>query len=200
MPVKLDSEKQLQRKYLLDVGKALMLQYGIKKTTVDEIVTGANIAKGTFYLYFNSKEDFFYQLITDINHQVFYLAEQTVYANMDKNLKSAFQKFFENLFNTPEIAFYFREHREIDKLTEKFSKENYTNTEIDWIRKLLVLGNINTMVTPEIIDNYIHVIFLAQSSDLLIDEYRNETVKRLITVLVEYIFVEDKSNEQGETY
>ncbi len=43
---------------------------------------------------------------------------------MDKDLKSSIQIFFENLFNTPEIEFYFREHKEIDKLTEKFSKEN----------------------------------------------------------------------------
>ncbi len=115
---------------------------------------------------------------------------------MDKDLKSSIQIFFENLFNTPEIEFYFREHKEIDKLTEKFSKENYSNSEINWIRELLALGNINTEnVIPEVIDNYIHVIFLAKCSDLLIEEYRNETINKLINVLVEYIFMEDKSNE-----
>lgn len=196
LPIKSDTEKQTQKKYLLEIGKVLLLQYGIKKTTVDDIVNKANIAKGTFYLYFKSKEDFFYQLIVEINQQIFYLAKKTVYENMDKDLKSSIQIFFENLFNTPEIEFYFREHKEIDKLTEKFSEENYSNSEINWIRELLVLGNINTKnVIPEVIDNYIHLIFLAKCSDLLIEEYKNETINKLINVLVEYIFMEDKSNE-----
>lgn len=196
MPIKSDTEKQMQKKYLLEIGKVLLLKYGIKKTTVDDIVNEANIAKGTFYLYFKSKEDFFYQLIVGINQQVFNLAKKTVYENIEKDLKNGIQIFFENLFNTPEIEFYFKEHKEIDKLTEKFSKENYSNSEINWIRELLVLGNINTKnVIPEVIDNYIHVIFLAKCSDLLIEEYRNETINKLIHELVEYIFMEDKSNE-----
>lgn len=193
-PVKSDTEKQMQKNYLLEIGKVLLLRYGIKKTTVDDIVTEANIAKGTFYLYFKSKEDFFYQLIVGINQQIFDLAKKTVYENMDKDLKSGIQIFFENLFNTPEIEVYFREHKEIDKLTEKFSKENYSKSEINWIRELLVLGNINTKnAVPEVIDNYIHVIFLAKFSDLLIEEYRNETINKLINALVEYIFMEDTS-------
>lgn len=194
MPVKSDAEKQLQKEYLLKIGKKLLLQYGIKKTTVDDIVAEAKIAKGTFYLYFKSKEDFFYQLILEINQRFFCLAEKTVCENIDKDLKGAVRIFFENLFQTPELVFYFRERREIDKLNKKFSKENYTETEIGWIRKLLVLGNINKNVIPELIDNYIHVIFLAECSDLLIQEHKKETIDRLITALVAYIFMEDKSN------
>ncbi len=193
MPIKSDKEKQLQKKYLLEVGKKLMLQYGIKKTTVDDIVSAAKIAKGTFYLYFKSKEDFFYQLIVTINQNLFHLAEKTVLENLDKDLKNAVRKFFESLFDTPEISFYFREHKEIDKLTEKFSKENYTNTETEWIRKILILGNVNTKkVIPEVIDNYIHIINLAKYSDLLIEEYRKETINKLIDELMNYIFIEDK--------
>lgn len=196
MPIKSDTEKQIQKKYLLEIGKKLMLQYGIKKTTVDDIVAEAKIAKGTFYLYFKSKEDFFYQLLVATNQNLFRLAEETVLKNLDKDIKSAIQKFLENLFDTPEIGFYFREHKEIDKLTEKFSAENYTDTETDWIRKLLNLGNINTKkVIPEVIDNYIHVINLTKCSDLLIEEYRKETISRLIADLVDYIFMEDNQNE-----
>ena len=86
--------------------------------------------------------------------------------------------------------------KNIDKLNEKFSAENYTDTETDWIRKLLNLGNINTKkVIPEVIDNYIHVINLTKCSDLLIEEYRKETISRLIADLVDYIFMEDNQNE-----
>lgn len=193
MPIKSDKEKQLQKKYLLEVGKNLMLQYGIKKTTVDDIVSAAKIAKGTFYLYFKSKEDFFYQLNVTFHQNLFHLAEKTVRENVDKDLKNAVRKFFESLFDTPEISFYFREHKDIDKLTEKFSKENYRNTETEWIREILILGNIDTKkVIPEVIHNYIHIIILAKYSDLLIDEYRKDTINKLIDDLMNYIFIEDK--------
>lgn len=42
-----------------------------------------------------------------------------------------------------------------------------------------------------LIHQRLHVIFSAKSSDLLMEEYRKETINRLITVLVEYIFKED---------
>lgn len=38
-------------------------KYGVKRTTVDELVKGASIAKGTFYLFYDSKESLFLDLI-----------------------------------------------------------------------------------------------------------------------------------------
>lgn len=105
MPVKSDAEKQLQKEYLLKIGKKLLLQYGIKKTTVDDIVAEAKIAKGTFYLYFKSKEDFFYQLILEINQRFFCLAEKTVCENIDKDLKGAVRIFLKIFFKHRNLYF-----------------------------------------------------------------------------------------------
>jgi AcrR family transcriptional regulator len=41
----------------MDAAQQLFLKKGIGATSIDEIVTAAHVAKGTFYLYFASKEE-----------------------------------------------------------------------------------------------------------------------------------------------
>jgi AcrR family transcriptional regulator len=47
---------EIRREELLDAAEALFLAQGIAATSVDAIVAGADVAKGTFYLHFDSKE------------------------------------------------------------------------------------------------------------------------------------------------
>lgn len=44
--------------------------YGIKKTTVDEIVRRVNIPKGTFYLFYDSKELLLFEVINDMHDEI----------------------------------------------------------------------------------------------------------------------------------
>jgi len=47
----------VRRTELLDAAERLFLADGVAATNVDAIVAAAGVAKGTFYLYFNAKED-----------------------------------------------------------------------------------------------------------------------------------------------
>lgn len=47
---------------ILKAAKELFMQYGVKKTTIDDIAKTANIAKGSVYLIFSSKEALFRHL------------------------------------------------------------------------------------------------------------------------------------------
>jgi AcrR family transcriptional regulator len=47
---------EVRREELLDAAEQLFLAQGVAATSVDAIVAGAGVAKGTFYLYFQSKE------------------------------------------------------------------------------------------------------------------------------------------------
>lgn len=46
----------VRREELLDAAERLFLEKGMAATSVDEIVSAADVAKGTFYLHFSSKE------------------------------------------------------------------------------------------------------------------------------------------------
>jgi AcrR family transcriptional regulator len=41
----------------MDAARRLFLKRGVESTTIEQIASGAQVAKGTFYLYFSSKED-----------------------------------------------------------------------------------------------------------------------------------------------
>jgi AcrR family transcriptional regulator len=46
-----------RRDELLNAAQRLFLKHGVGSTTIEQITSGAEVAKGTFYLYFSSKED-----------------------------------------------------------------------------------------------------------------------------------------------
>jgi AcrR family transcriptional regulator len=48
---------QQRRDELMDAARRLFLKQGVGPTTIDQIASGADVAKGTFYLHFSSKED-----------------------------------------------------------------------------------------------------------------------------------------------
>jgi AcrR family transcriptional regulator len=48
---------QQRRAELMDAAQRLFLRQGVGPTTIDQITAGADVAKGTFYLHFSSKED-----------------------------------------------------------------------------------------------------------------------------------------------
>ena len=52
-------EKEKIRARLLEAGRACFLRYGLKKTTIEDVVGPAGIAKSSFYLFFESKEALF---------------------------------------------------------------------------------------------------------------------------------------------
>ncbi|WP_461863669.1 TetR/AcrR family transcriptional regulator [Thermococcus sp.] len=54
------------REKLVNAAMELFASKGFDKTTVDEIVAKAGVAKGTFYLYFKSKEDLIKELAFEV--------------------------------------------------------------------------------------------------------------------------------------
>jgi len=65
-----DKEREYIKKRLMEEAQHCLKLYGIKKTTVDELVKRANIPKGTFYLFFKSKEMLFYDVLSSFHDQM----------------------------------------------------------------------------------------------------------------------------------
>lgn len=49
--------KAERRASLLDAAERLLVERGISRLTVEEVTTAAGVSKGTFYLYFSTKDD-----------------------------------------------------------------------------------------------------------------------------------------------
>ncbi|MFC2081821.1 TetR/AcrR family transcriptional regulator, partial [Candidatus Bipolaricaulota bacterium] len=55
-------EKETIRSRLMAAGRTCFLRYGLKKTTIEDLVKPAGVAKASFYLFFASKEDLYVEL------------------------------------------------------------------------------------------------------------------------------------------
>ena len=60
-----EQEREDIRLRLKTEARKCLAQYGIKRTTVDELVRRVNIPKGTFYLFYQSKELLLYEVIEE---------------------------------------------------------------------------------------------------------------------------------------
>lgn len=73
---KLDEKKRKKRDSLLMAAFALFTDKGINDTSISDIARRANMAKGTFYLYFKDKFEIRDKLIADKARQIFSRALQ----------------------------------------------------------------------------------------------------------------------------
>lgn len=65
-----NQEKDEIKRRLMEEAGYCMAQYGIKKTTVDELVKRVGIPKGTFYLFYESKERLLWEVILVAHEQM----------------------------------------------------------------------------------------------------------------------------------
>jgi AcrR family transcriptional regulator len=64
MPKKFnEQEKQRIRQKLLEEGKRSFEALGLRKTSVEDLTKASGIAQGSFYLFYGSKEELFYELL-----------------------------------------------------------------------------------------------------------------------------------------
>ena len=65
-----ESERAYLKERLMEEAEKCLTQYGIRKTTVDELVRRVNIPKGTFYLFYESKERLLFEVILRLNDEI----------------------------------------------------------------------------------------------------------------------------------
>ena len=79
---KIQEKKALKEEKLLSSAYKLFTEKGINATSIQDIVDDANIAKGTFYLYFKDKYDLQNKLIIKKSQKLF----KDAIDNLDKNV------------------------------------------------------------------------------------------------------------------
>ncbi|MEW6424420.1 MAG: TetR/AcrR family transcriptional regulator [Bacillota bacterium] len=58
-------EKEMIHNLLLKKGKELFSIYGLKKTSIEDLTKATDIAQGTFYRFYRSKEDLYFDIIEE---------------------------------------------------------------------------------------------------------------------------------------
>ena len=79
-----EREKENIKKNLQEACKQSWTQYGYKKTSVDELCKQVGISKGAFYLFFESKEALFCEVLYSVQEQICNAALEVIEKHKDK--------------------------------------------------------------------------------------------------------------------
>ncbi len=64
-------EKQLRRNAIIDAAEQLFFKQGFDNVSMDQIAREADLAKGTLYLYFKSREDLHYSIVNRVLEMIY---------------------------------------------------------------------------------------------------------------------------------
>lgn len=155
--------KQIKKSKLIDSAYSLFTDKGIFKTTIDDIVKKAGVAKGTFYLYFKDKDEILSEVIYAISIEILTLASDYT----QKHKQSTFEDnviLFANY-----IIDYFNEHHALLKMVRR----NFC-----WpVVQEKIKNNSETPVLHHLIED-------CKNADVM-QKYSEEEMFRIIFIIVE---------------
>ncbi len=191
-----NEREQITRK-LKSEAKALLLQFGVRKTSVDELVKRANIPKGTFYLFYESKELLLFDAISEEHDAIQAELINTVSKYNNTMTKAQFAELIFTLFKrtTNSILYPLMTNGEMEIIMRKLPQEivaKHIEQDDFNIEKLFALipqaknKNINTF------GGALRGIFMIALHQKEVGEaVYDSAINLLINGLVEQLFKED---------
>lgn len=181
-----DQERAYIKKRLKEEAAACMGQFGIRRTTVDEIVKRVHIPKGTFYLFYPSKELLLFEVIQEqhalVNQKLYQalsgLAGAAPSAEKITDVIFAFYKLTEEM-----PVFRLVDSEEIELLVRKLPQEvveAHLREDTDTIKELFALLPAKKEVDPDVLSAAFHAIYYATLHKKEIGEAQYEQALRLL--------------------
>lgn len=190
-----EHEKETIRVQMREKGKKLFEQQGLKKTSVDELTEAVGISKGAFYIFFESKEELFLEILEQIEREIqtsilgFTLKPK---ADARKNVSGMLKSFLLTWDTYPLLKNFSKS--DFDYLVRKVpadrvmqhanNDETFTN---EFIKKIKHEG-ITVKASPRVVGNLIKSLFFMSlhREDLGKDAYA-ETMDVMIELVAGYV-------------
>lgn len=113
MGVALQRQKEEKKNNLIEAAYGLFVEKGTAKTSIDEIARCANVAKGTFYLYFRDKNDIWDAVVARISNRILLQAKEELES---RSLPDMIDRI---LFVADYIIEYFRKNTHVLKMIRR---------------------------------------------------------------------------------
>ena len=187
-----EQQKEKLREQLLITGFELLKQFGYRKMTIDDITKKCAIAKGTFYRFFKSKEDFVYELMIYERDK----EKQALLDALDSEGhlgQSAFKNYVKDMFHNSVNVFSYMTQEEITLLQSAWPEEYLLNVENDekttnWL--LSFIPNKSEEVDWRIFANYMKAIAIVEvHKSLLNPETAEIFLDQMIDDMLRYIWL-----------
>lgn len=132
-----EREKENIKRSLQEACKQSWTQYGYKKTSVDDLCRQAGISKGAFYLFFESKEALFCEVLCFGQEQICNAASAVIEKHKDKYgaaeaLKLIYREYDKNsfLYDSDSTDFTILTNKLSEEQAKKIEKSNHMSQQI----------------------------------------------------------------------
>lgn len=186
-----EQEREYIRKRLKEEAAKCLARYGIRRTTVDEIVKRVNIPKGTFYLFYQSKELLLFEVIQEqhevVNRELYQAISDIVDTGFSaEKLTDVIFKFFK--MTEEMLILKLLDVNEVELLVRKLPREiveEHFQDDTDTIEKLFALLPVKKEVDVKVISAAFHAIYYATLHKAEIgEEQYDEALRALIYGIV----------------
>lgn len=176
-----EQEREYIRKRLKEEAAECLGRYGVRHTTVDEIVKRVNIPKGTFYLFYKSKELLLFEVIQEQQKNVNCVLYQTLSGMADKGVSA--EKLTDVIFEfykmTEKLPILRRlDAGEVELLVRRLPREiveGHLQGDTDTIEKMLGLLPVRKEMDIKVISAAFHAVYFASlhKEEIGEEEYDN---------------------------
>ena len=130
-------EKENIKRSLQEACKQSWTQYGYKKTSVDDLCKQAGISKGAFYLFFESKEALFCEVLCFVQEQICNAASEVIEKHQNKYgvakaLKLIYREYDKNnfLYDSNSTDFTILTNKLSEEQAKKIKKSNQMSQQL----------------------------------------------------------------------
>jgi AcrR family transcriptional regulator len=116
-----EHEKEMVREAMYTKGIELIRKKGVKRVTVEDITIATNIGKGSFYSYYNSKEELLYMIIKKSENRMFEKVESVLSENI--KLKERLIKALKEIYLAVDSIVLYVSPSDIEYLLRKLPDE-----------------------------------------------------------------------------
>jgi transcriptional regulator, tetR/acrR family, putative len=194
-----DEEKEIIRKKLQKAAKECLQRYGVRKTTVDQMVAMVDISKGSFYSFYSSKEMLFFRVLEEYQIDIMNRLEEQLEQENQINANQFVQLLYDFYqdFRYSFVFTIFKNH-EIELLIRKLPKEVITTHHLlddRMAEKIVSRINIRETVSVEIVSALFRTIAM---SILHIEEIGKKQFDTILKLLIQGIVGQIIEEDNGE--
>ena len=192
-------KKKIIRKKLEKAAKECLQRYGVRKTTVDQMVAIADISKGSFYSFYSSKEMLFFRVLEEYQIDIMNRLEEQLEQENQINANQFVQLLYDFYqdFRYSFVFTIFKNH-EIELLIRKLPKEIITTHHLlddRMAEKIVSRINIRETVSVEIVSALFRTIAM---SILHIEEIGKKQFDTILKLLIQGIVGQIIEEDNGE--
>lgn len=194
-----DHEKERIHTQLLTQGQWLFETHGLKKTSVSDLTKAAGIAQGSFYLFYASKEELYFDILQQLEEQIRVDMVRKYFSSsvLTRESFKAFLRHSLELMDTYPLIrqLYNEEVMEtlIRKLPDKLLEQNFSG-DADYLLPMIIQAQEQgymVMKNPETIVSLLRSIILLSLQKRTIGEaYYKNTLDLLIELIVDGLIME----------